>query len=104
MAARALGVALEHQVLTNLGLLRQGLPGDERARADDGEQLDEEQRSFFQSAHCFTTFSSCGPGPSGSLWAMPKWQSMQVSPFALAPACRALALSDCFSGSMALSW
>ena len=41
--------------------------------------------------------SSCGPGPSGSLCAMPKWQSMQVLPSPRPFAWRAWAFSDCNS-------
>src|SRR5436305_3969899 len=40
---------------------------------------------------------SCGPGPSGSLCAMPKWQSMHVLPSARPFAWRACAFADCRS-------
>src|SRR6185436_1401054 len=102
VARRALGVAVQHLVdrLVLLGrrlafrrrrlVLRRHSPGEERQQEGDAEE-------FLHLA----TLSSFGPGPSGSLCAMPKWQSMQVVPSAFAFAWRARAVSLCFSGSIA---
>src|SRR6185369_9933949 len=51
----------------------------------------------------FAIFNSRGPGPSGSLCAIPKWQSMHVNPWDFICLCRSRAVSLCLSGSIEAS-
>jgi hypothetical protein len=102
VAARALRVALEDEVLARRLLLRLGDGCDPERESEHGQrhgepavQLSHHPTSSRGGAAfplfavringCYLpSFSSWGPGPpSGSLCAMPKWQSMQVRPSAL---------------------
>src|SRR5688572_5802378 len=85
VAARALRVAGQDLVLRRRVLRQRGAC---------------EQHQDNQASHR-ATLISLGPGPSGSVWAIPKWQSMQVVRSALALAWRSRAISLCFSGSIA---
>src|SRR3954462_2076334 len=86
VAARAFRIAVQHQVLA-----RRWLVLGERPRYEEGGN---DRYCCAKYSH-LATLSSLGPGPSGSLCAMPKWQSMQVRPSLFILAWRALALSVC---------
>src|SRR6185295_606055 len=96
VAARALRVAGEDEILRRLrlGLLLRDCAAREKGGKERGDKAPHR-----------AIFSSFGPGPSGSVCAIPKWQSMQSVFAAAALLWRSRAVSLCFSAAiLANSW